>query len=247
MKATVAAVLMIGVLSGCVVTTQVPGTPPSAEESGGGHNRKEGAKDGYSFLHTRDDGEPVRWSTCEPISYVVRTKGRPEGGDRLLRESLGRISEATGLKFSYRGSTDETPGDGRKAYQPDRYGDRWAPVLIAYSGPEESARLRGQAVGYGGPVYVRAGRGVPRYVSGTVVFDAGQMTSMGGDDAIRAVMLHELAHLVGLGHVDDPRQLMNPVQYGRRVTTLQEGDLAGLKAVGDGQCYKRVKPRDIGR
>ncbi|MFC4058981.1 matrixin family metalloprotease [Planomonospora corallina] len=212
------------------------------EESG----RRTGA-DGYRFLHTRDDGEPVRWSTCEPIGYVVRPEGRPEGAERLLRESVGRISEVTGLRFSYQGSIGEAPGDGRKAYQPDRYGERWAPVLIAYSAPDEYPRLRGQAAGYGGPVYVRAGNGTPRYVSGMVVFDAGQMASMGGDDAMRAVMLHELAHLVGLGHVDDPGQLMNPVQYGRRVTTLQGGDLAGLKAVGDGQCYEPVEPRSIGQ
>ncbi len=242
-KAVAAAVLATGMLTGCVVTGQVPGTAPPAERTG----QDGAAQDGYSFLHTRDDGEPVRWSTCDPIRYVVRPEGRPEGAGRLLRESISRISEVTGLEFSYQGTTAESPGDDRKPYQPRRYGDRWAPVLIAYSGPDESPRLRGQAAGYGGPVYVRPGDGVPRYVSGTVVFDAEQLTSMGGDAAMRAVMLHELAHLVGLGHVDDPGQLMNPVQYGRQVTTLQEGDLAGLRAVGDGRCYEPVKPRAIGR
>ncbi|GGK91961.1 hypothetical protein Ppa06_69480 [Planomonospora parontospora subsp. parontospora] len=245
MKIVIVAVLAVGVLCGCAVTTQTPGTPPHVKGPGESRTSEDTAKNGYSFLHTRDNGEPVRWSTCEPIGYVVRQKGRPEGAGRLLEESVSRISEATGLEFSHEGATDEAPSDGRKLYQPDRYGDRWAPVLIAYSHPGEYARLNGQAAGYGGPAYVRVGNGTPRYVSGMVVLDTEQMTSMGGDDAIRAVMMHELAHLVGLGHVDDSGQLMHPIQYGRKVTTLQEGDLAGLEVVGAGRCYEPVEPRGV--
>ncbi len=196
-------------------------------------------------MQTRDNGAPVRWSTCRPIRYVVRPSNEPDGARALLTDSIQRIAEATGLEFEDAGTTDEAPSRRRGLYQPDRYGDRWAPVLIAYSTPEEDSRLSGQAAGYGGPAYVSLGGGTPRYVSGSVVFDVDQMTSMGGEGAMQAVMLHELGHLVGLAHVDDRSQLMNPVMYGRQVTGLQAGDLAGLEELGSGECYDPIEPRSL--
>ncbi|WP_435741667.1 matrixin family metalloprotease [Nocardioides sp. SYSU DS0663] len=231
-------------LSGCVVSeAPAPAPAPPGQDLSPDGQASNG--DGYAFVHTRDNGEPVRWSTCDPIAYVVRPDGEPEGGRRLLEQSLERVSEATGLEFEDAGTTEEAPAQRRPLHQPDRYGDRWAPVLIAYSGPEEDSRLKGRAAGYGGPAYVSVSGGTPRYVSGSVVFDVEQMTSMGGDEAVGAVMLHELAHLVGLAHVDDRGQLMNPVLYGREVTDLQAGDLAGLEELGAGECYDPIEPRSI--
>ncbi|MCR6491586.1 hypothetical protein [Cellulomonas sp. P24] len=43
-----------------------------------------------------------------------------------------------------------------------------------------------------------------------------------------------MGHLVGLGHVDDPHQLMSPT-LGAPVT-FQDGDLAGLAQLGRGAC-----------
>lgn len=247
---------LAALLSGCLVVSETTAPAPSpGQETGaagggagggsGGGDRESKNADGYAFMHTRDSGEPVRWSACEPIRYVVRPDNEPDGARELLRESLARMEDATGLEFEQAGTTDEAPAQRRRLYQPDRYGDVWAPVLIAYSTPEEDSRLRGRLAGYGGPALVRVGDGTPRYVSGSVAFDIDQMTSMGGEDATRAVMLHELGHLVGLAHVDDRDQLMNPTLYGRQVTGLQEGDLAGLEVLGDGECYDRIQPRRI--
>jgi hypothetical protein len=239
---------LAALLSACVVVSETPApspSPPGQSQGAGGGGAGGGGGDGYAFVHTLDDGEPVRWSTCEPIRYVVRPDNEPEGARAVLEESLRRISEVTGLAFEDGGTTDEDPARRRRLHQPDRYGDRWAPVLIAYSTPEEDSRLSGRAAGYGGAAYVSVGGGTPRYVSGSVVFDVEQVTSMGGDEALRAVLLHELAHLVGLAHVDDRGQLMNPVLYGRQVTDLQDGDLAGLRVLGDGECYDPVEPRAI--
>ncbi len=252
----------VWLLTGCVVRTEAPapapepaapepaparsgpGSPGTSPGGGGsGADTGDATGRGYRFLQTRDDGQPVRWSTCEPIEYVVRPDGEPAGARRLLEESIARLEDASGLRFSFAGTTDEGPTKRRQPYQPDRYGARWAPVLVAYSDPDEDARLAGQAAGYGGPSYVSLGQGTPRYVSGSVVLDTEQMTSMGGEEATRAVMLHELGHVLGLAHVEDRGQLMNPVLYGRRVTELQEGDRAGLQALGAGRCYDPVDPQ----
>jgi Matrixin len=238
----VVAAVCAAVLSACVVGTRTgPGAPDTASPGEGGTTSGRG----YDFLHVREDGEPVRWSTCRPIRYVVRPDHEPEGARALLRRSVERISAVTGLEFSAEGSTDEAPSEERSPFQPERYGDEWAPVLITYSDPAEFELLEGRAAGFGGPVHVRSA-GAPRYVSGMVVLDAEQMTSMGSEEAMKAVMLHELAHVVGLGHVDDRGQLMNPVQYGREVTELQDGDIAGLRALGKGECYEPLDPSLLG-
>ena len=61
-------------------------------------------------------------------------------------------------------------------------------------------------------------------------------------DLLAATLLHEIAHLLGLGHVDDPAQLLHPTL--RQISTTpprflqayQAGDLEGLRRVGAGRA-----------
>ena len=48
------------------------------------------------------------------------------------------------------------------------------------------------------------------------------------------MITHELGHVLGLAHVDDPRQLMFAENLG--TTTLADGDRRGLAALGAGAC-----------
>ena len=194
----------------------------------------------YSFLQTQDDGvTPVAFSPCRPIHYVVRPDGAPAGGDALLTTALARISEASGLQFVADGSTEEAPTQHREPYQPDVYGDRWAPVLIAWSTPTESAELAGDVAGSAGSSSV-VSDGTAFYVTGQVVLDGPSIAELLGDgpdgvSVAQGVVTHEMGHLVGLGHVDDPGELMNPTAALTQ-TYLASGDLAGLARVGTGPC-----------
>ena len=118
-----AAALALCLLAGCTTTTTVTGTPSTPSTPAPGSGSGSGSGKGYSFLHVRDGGQPVRWSTCEPIRYVVRTENRPSGADQVLRDSIDAIAKQTGLEFSYEGTTSEAPSRSRELYQPDRYGD----------------------------------------------------------------------------------------------------------------------------
>lgn len=192
---------------------------------------------GYTVLRVHN-GKPVAWDPCQPIHYVVRAAGEPPGGQLLLDKAIDEISKETGLFFMDDGTTTEVPSDDREPYQPDRYGKQWAPVLIAWSNPSEFPALQGDVVGLGGPIAVEGNNA--RNVSGEVVFDAPDITQIESapDGATFAydIMLHELGHLVGLGHVNDPTQIMNAVSL-RPLPGYGSGDLRGLAALGAGRCF----------
>jgi hypothetical protein len=146
----------------------------------------------------------------------------------------------TGLQFVDDGVTDE-PGTWaeRPSFQPERYGDRWAPVLVSWESEDENPRLAGGIVGEAGSSWRSLGDGPRVYVTGTVSLDAPQLADVlgrsDGRELAVAIVAHEIAHLVGLSHVDDPTQLMYP-EAQQDVTDLGAGDRTGLARVGSGLC-----------
>lgn len=193
---------------------------------------------GYGFLHELGDGRPVTFDPCRPVSYVVRPDGQPPSGPAILDASFAELSRATGLVFVNEGTTDEAPTEDRHLSPHWSFDDR-APVLIAWSTAAESPTLAGDVAGMAGPVIVTSsGPDSAGYVSGQVVLDAEDLAHPPGDPAgeaaVRVVVLHELGHIVGLDHVDDPAQVM----YGEsnRLSGYSDGDLRGLHALGSGRC-----------
>lgn len=196
---------------------------------------------GYALLGT-DGDRAVAWDPCRPVRYVVDARTAPPGGDYLLADALGEVGRLTGLRFQPDGPTDEVAADDRLPYQPDRYGDRWAPVLVAWSDPATHPALAGDVAAYAGPQAVDGAQpGSRRYVTGQLVVDGPQLAEMVAGPAglarARAVLLHELAHLLGLDHVDDPGQLMYPSTT-PLVVDFADGDLRGLAAVSGGPCFR---------
>jgi hypothetical protein len=203
------------------------------------------AEDGWGPTYVDDRGRPARWDPCRPIHYVVHTGWLPPTGRADLVEALRRLSRASGLVFVDDGDTDELPTRERAAYQPQRYGERWAPLLVAWV-PEGATDLglgpgvQGMTVGL-----TIAGADGGSIVSGQVALNASRPIpgGFGGGKTDGEVLLHELAHAVGLRHVLDPTQVMYP-----RTTNFESqygaGDRAGLAALGrPAGCHPAPAPR----
>lgn len=189
---------------------------------------------GWTALGT-DGDRPVGFDPCRPVHWVMRSEGAPAAAGGLLTEAFARLSEATGLVFVHDGATDEAYDDDRELVQPARYGDRYAPVLVVWSDEQRTAGLRGRVGGFAGPLGVDPDGSGRRYVSGVVVLDAPQLTDLRSRPAQLGVVLHELGHLAGLGHVQDQADSM--YASSGPATSYTAGALRGLAEVGAGPCF----------
>jgi len=217
--------------------------PPGLEEADEPLGAADGpplASDSFNFLATNDDGTPVGYSPCRPLHYVVNAGLAPVGAEDLVEDAIGTISRATGIRFINDGSSTETPAEDRDPYQPETYGERWAPLLISWTTPDAFPKLKGQVIGTGGSTHYSFDGGPKTFVTGSLDLDAPQIAleleRPQGSAYATAVILHELAHVMGLEHVDDPVQLMYP-EIGTP-DGLAAGDLNGLYQLGKTTCRK---------
>ncbi|HKJ11162.1 MAG TPA: hypothetical protein VJ976_02105 [Ornithinimicrobium sp.] len=178
----------------------------------------------FTYAMTQPDGKsPVGFDPCRRIEIVVNPRGAPEGYAQMVDTSVQRTSEATGLTMEVVGETSERNFTSRGTSDP---------VVVAWADSSEVPELAGDVRGLGGSTAMQIG-GTRRYVSGMVVIDTeGSAFDLGGRVS-QAILDHEFGHLVGLGHVDDAGELMNPtptrLSYG-------PGDLEGLASLGQIEC-----------
>jgi len=203
------------------------GTPPVGRTGSGSFR--------FMAHQPGEPGRPVAYDPCRPIEYQVNASLAPPGGDRIVEDAAAEVGRATGLVFRRLEDTDRLPDAPRARFRVDR-----EPVLVAWTTPDVVPGLAGRVAGLGGSTAVEDSyTGARRYVTGTVSLDAPQLMEVlhrtDGAAQVRAIVMHELGHLVGLDHVADPQELMYRDNVG--LLGFGPGDRQGLAALGSGRCF----------
>src|SRR5688572_6761768 len=127
------AVLGVFLTSYLATRTAFPGT--------GGDEPVEPGPDPRGFRYMRADaasGTPVRYNPCASIHYTINPALAPPMAIDDIHTAFKATGLVSGIDFIFDGPTDEEPNSERAPYQPERYGERWAPVLIAFTnGPPD--------------------------------------------------------------------------------------------------------------
>lgn len=205
----------------------------------------------YAFLARDRAGAPTRFDPCRPVRFVINPAGAPAGAVEEVREAFRRLGDVLGMTFVDDGLTTETHvriGNGtRLSYQPARYGSgRWAPVLLSWVSAKDEPILAGNVLGYGGSTSYWTSSSDQAYVTGEVVLDRDESLVRPGFGAGLSrgnLELHEIAHVVGLDHVADRNEIMNPSVTDRSPDGYGAGDRAGLAQLGAGAgCLRTASP-----
>lgn len=209
----------------------------------------------YTFLFVKEGGcQPVRFNPCQPVRYALNRRLATDADVADLTEALAKLSAATGLEFQRVADTDEDP---RLPPRPRRQPDgsfAWAPVVIGWSHLGTGDSLRGRNDQRADPAVVVGGGGRPEIVNevivtGNLVLNLDAVTDtdtrmpvphgFGTGVNWGRIILHELAHVIGLGHVESRTSIMNEALTQQTLSSSEwgVGDLIGLRQLGrEGGC-----------
>ncbi len=187
----------------------------------------------YAFLAMNGD-QPVAFSSCRLLQVAVYPAGGPPDAERLVREAVARVRSATGLDIVVVGAFGGHAPNWNFEAAPIRPGD---PVSVSWQDGDAIAQLTEHIAGLGGSPVVTSPGGTPYRVAGTIALSRDYyslLTQRGDHSEALAVLLHEFGHVLGLDHVDSPRELM--YDDNNELTTFGPGDLEGLRRLGHGPC-----------
>ncbi|MEX1176820.1 MAG: hypothetical protein WEB09_00025 [Nitriliruptor sp.] len=250
-----AALVLLALLTGTAVVTAVVWSTRGAGTGTTPHSAPHAAsEDGYAVWDRNDDGTPVRWDPCRPVRIVASGVGAPTTYplDQLvadLEHAAGVLREATEIELTVIGTSTEVPDASRSTLATEGASRAWAPVLVGWRAPGEGdLPLRDVDRAVAVPVAVGTSR-ERVYVTAQVVLNPERTDLVPGardrSSSWGATLLHELAHVLGLDHVDDPDQLLHTYP-GVGPVELGAGDRAGLRTLGaEHGCLDVPEPREL--
>ncbi len=184
----------------------------------------------YSYL-ARQPYNPraaVRWNACVSHRYKIYAGGTDYATQLLLRNTMARLSKASGIPLVYAGLTAVLPTKANAGSLPRVAG---ADIVLAFTTPGRTTLLPAPStlLGVGGSTYSWVGTRPAKFVSGYAVFNRSRMPASA--TARLRMFEHEIGHTLGLGHVSLRSDVMYPVQSSTS-PTWSPGFARGLVAVG---------------
>ncbi len=191
---------------------------------------------GFTYLRTQryDRNTPVGYDPCQRIDVVINPTDGPPQAQIIVQEAVDTIAGISGLHLRVVGTTDES-AVSRWASTPAVW-DR-SPVLVDWTTRAKYAELSDQAIGRGGSISATTITGKEVYVTGAVALDGPYLRAAllrpNGRHVVRMVVMHELGHVLGLGHIERAGEIMS---YQGTPLSPGPGDRAGLQSLGQLSC-----------
>lgn len=197
--------------------------------------------DQFDRGHIRDGGRNyLGWDPCSPITYGVNADLATQPMIDSLNEAIVQIELATGIDFQYRGRVTGRMfvpmSNDEDAIIDNQVG---AEAVFGFANAATTPVLQGGTIGIGG---LSQGFLVPGGNS-TIYYEANGMALADIDDVppgidLQIVFMHEIAHMLGLGHVGTGSgatgEVMEPIKS--VLTEFGNGDLNGLRLAGRAFC-----------
>ena len=186
-----------------------------------------------------DTCRPRPGEHCAPIHYTLNPAGSADPtfvSD--AREAVNRISQASGVGFVYDGLSSEAPVVNRAAYQPRRYGKRWAPLLIAWTNDPFTLPADGTVPMTAHPICQPDG-GRSMYLSGQVALRSGAMLpgNFTSRTAWGAVIMRGVVRALGIPYSSNPADITYLSLEPQQPVVWGPGDLAALRRlVANDRC-----------
>jgi hypothetical protein len=175
----------------------------------------------YAFESTAVGSKALtKWPTCSTIYYSIDLNNAPKNATAVLARATSLARRITGLTF-HRIGTVNPPSFA--SY--DSSGSV-APVIFEWV---DANQLFGQKNVNAVTVPI-VNPSHTRFTSGIVLFNSDMNSAFQADPKFtNNLVLHELGHILGLGDVSDPAQVMNYyLEPNTTIGTYAPGDLAGL-------------------